>query len=626
MTSNTTPLTIQAIKVTKRALDQIHARLEEDLNAIAQTVDPKTPFVHPDETETLKRLVVTDAIADLENNLWEIAHQECSLLVAAATLLVPEDTRSAVIERAAKTWPWSPITPPQRKEAYLFASLRTLVLKQTIPSSTQPDGSILHGQWPDVRPLRVLKWVKERLSTHEKKRGDAYEQHYQRQTHLPGGPHLPGLDLKNDCPTLAQEGHIRIISPQQLAHLCHATFKVDEDRRKPAIHIDAGKAHHDLILGVRKTITASGGAIKRRHKHRKTRQVERDTGRVSLLIPGHPTQMWLPLEGGTLSDWMMQQLSVTLGPLGLRVWTALLSRLSDEGRTGYFRFTFDGVIDAMNLSKRSRERPDVRQRILSIINLLTQIELQVDHPKHPKWSSRPLFLIGGRFGKIDGTKRTIEGLELIINPLLYDGVRDPIKKTIGKNFSPAPKALAHINHERHPYAHLMGLLLAIRFRLAHNDGKDYIRLTGQTLLQLAGIPYTERKAKQSWTRLTRELSVLKQAGLLGTWTWKDAPHTLSGRCTITASAWIRDRTLHGVKPLEALPESTVPKTGNEIRTWRKGKGWTQTQASFELKISKRTLIRAEQRGTTTLTNHLIQKLHAKLVEPSTRQGDKKPPG
>ena len=179
--------------------------------------------------------------------------------------------------------------------------------------------------------------------------------------------------------------------------------------------------------------------IKRGHKYRKTRRVERSSGRVSLLIPGHPTQLWLPLDDeGTLSDWMIHTLSLALGPLGVRVWTSLLAELSAYGRTGYFRFTFDGVIDAMNLHPKSRERPEVRQRIIDIIHMLTKIELEVDHPHDHQWAKRPIFLIGGRFGRREGRESKLEGLELIINPLLYDGVRDPIKKTL-KKLLPSPQ-------------------------------------------------------------------------------------------------------------------------------------------------------------------------------------------
>ena len=71
-------------------------------------------------------------------------------------------------------------------------------------------------------------------------------------------------------------------------------------------------------------------------------------------------------------------------------------------------------------------------------------------------------------------------MQLTINPLLYAGVREPGEHgRLGRNWHPAPVELAQVDDVRHPHTIALGLLLPIRWRLALEEGKDHITLTGE---------------------------------------------------------------------------------------------------------------------------------------------------
>ena len=67
------------------------------------------------------------------------------------------------------------------------------------------------------------------------------------------------------------------------------------------------------------------------------------------------------------------------------------------------------------------------------------------------------------------------------------GVRPEPGGPLGTNYSWVPNELAHINHRQFPYAIGTGLILAGRFRLARNEGREVLRYTGKSVLRLAGI-------------------------------------------------------------------------------------------------------------------------------------------
>src|SRR5690606_38707126 len=105
-------------------------------------------------------------------------------------------------------------------------------------------------------------------------------------------------------------------------------------------------------------------------------------------------------------------------------------------------------------------------------------------------------------------------------PLLYRGVRHENGK-LGANWFPAPVEVAQIDHVRFPYAIPLGLLLPIRWRLALEDQRDHLAISGAKLLELGGIPYRAREPSWTWQTLERNLRELQRKRGLGRWEWDE---------------------------------------------------------------------------------------------------------
>ena len=89
------------------------------------------------------------------------------------------------------------------------------------------------------------------------------------------------------------------------------------------------------------------------------------------------------------------------------------------------------------------------------------------------------------------------------------------------------------------------------------------------------------------------MAELQQVGGLGHFEWEEEPAwTLNGRCRLYQPQWVRERMVHGLIPPEPV-SLAVPLTGSELRSWRSSRGWTQQEAADQLKVSRRTVIRAE---------------------------------
>ena len=179
----------------------------------------------------------------MEHHIPTIVTQEATLLTAAATLLVEEDKRTAVIEQSSSTWPWSPVD-----DRWPYADLFRLLLARTT-SDIATHIHVQHG-WP-VTGERLKDWIITRISAVSPTRGKQYADLCEDTQRSTGGTPIIGIDLRDDFTDLRSQGRLGIVTPDQLAHLCAAVDQVDADRRKPAIHVDAGKAHHQLITGIR---------------------------------------------------------------------------------------------------------------------------------------------------------------------------------------------------------------------------------------------------------------------------------------------------------------------------------------------------------------------------------------
>ncbi len=136
------------------------------------------------------------------------------------------------------------------------------------------------------------------------------------------------------------------------------------------------------------------------------------------------------------------------------------------------------------------------------------MEIAVYHPDGSLRLRGPVLAITQRGEALRDAGWALEGLELVIHPALYEGVRRS-DGSIGRLWAPAPAELATIDHARFPYALALGLILPIRWRWDAADGRDCLTLTGGKLLDTAGIVQSEHDPGRAWTALERNLAELQ---------------------------------------------------------------------------------------------------------------------
>lgn len=550
-------------------------------------------------------LTVGAALDLVERARAEVVAEVVGEIERCADALVEPKLRAAVLARAevVARWPWP--------EWALVLDLLTA------------------GYWPGAAaPLEVARWARDGLNAEAKRLGELdrpgdglvldAELGRLPRTWTAREPVLEleevkPLDLPADpdaARALAGFGRRQSFGPSPnglplrypaagLALLYLAVREVEAGLRRPAVAIDAGKHHHELLTGWKgiprdgvRHRAAPGGA-------------DFAEGRVELLLPGTATQLALPLPMEGLSASAVALLRELRGPKGLRHWCALQRLLSVEGgRQGWVRWTLDEHLEAMGYGASTREDPAKRAEAAAEVEVLTKLELVVYDKENTARYRAPLLTVGGRFERIAGAKWALEGMELRINELLYRGVRTPGGE-VGANWMPAPVELAKLDHARHPNAHGLGMLLAIRMRWDIGDGRA-LRLTGRTLLDLAGITYTERRAVEAWRKLERELNALAKVELL-TYRWDADPWTLAAVCAVEPAGWMMDRVGRGLVPVERPPAS-IPRTGAELVEWRTGRGWSQRAAAARLGVSQQALSKAEAKPAGELGGGMLDAL------------------
>jgi len=516
----------------------------------------------------------------------------------------------------------------------MLSALRKMAYAKQYPN-TRTDGILWTSDlWPaDVAPIDAINWISAGLERFDKKWGERYKTHCERWIKRDlRGAEIEGADfrpfVKKAGPgnldnfstepylfekTISANGRrsehslydrsysskdrepVLFVQGIQLAWLFTAARDVEENLRRPAISIDAGKHHNSLLTNWRDLPKPPVKDPSYKPRHYKGLD---DNTRIELIAPDDsgkgPMQLSLLYDDGqTLHEATIQALHNWRGYGGLRNWAAFQNLLTTEGgRQGRVTWFLDNHLRALGYKERQRRDTQVRERTANEVVLYTKMELAV-YSGDMLRERRPLILVESKLEHLEKKQWRLEGMELNINPLLYGGVRNMETKRLGKNSYPVPLALPQIDHVRYPHAIVMGLLLPIRWRWDWAKNQDHTRFTGRKLLRFANIEYNPRRSSAVWKRLQRNLDVLKKIDLLGRIEWTGQPWTLDGVACLYPAQWLADRTVYGLTPKE-LPPVAIPKTGSELRQWRLSKGFTQTEIAKLLNVSARTIQRAER--------------------------------
>lgn len=540
---------------------------------------------------------VGEALSAVERAPEVLATATALELETCARMVIKPGLLGAVLSRprVAEGWPWP--------EWWLCLERRIRAGASPSPDSWPraqdlPEGTALEGfnQWAQERLEQFIQGLPQPLS--QAVRGTMGE--IEKELNTDHAPLFQRELTKALFNSEAGSGMVRILVGLTLLYETEA--EVSQDLRRPAVAIDAGRHHHELVTRWRDLPKD----VRRPH------ELSVRDGRLELLVPGQAIQLTLPLDCDDLSETMVHAIREWRGPMGLRHWAAIQRLLSIEGgRQGWVRWTLEGHLQALGYSAQWCTQLETRARVAAEVELLSRAELAVLDKHGQIRERRPLLHVGTKFDRLEGSQWTLDGMELRINPWLYRGVRDEASGKLGSNWYPAPPELAQIDHQRYQYAIALGLVLPIRFRWAWaEEGKDHLVLTGKNLLSAAGIPYDPRRPGRAWEMLERNLEELRRIQGLGRWEWDaGAQNTLSGLCRLYPADWQLDRTLHGLKPLELPPGPSVL-TGDELKAWRKARSWTQAEAARQLGVSQYTISIAEAKKAGTISDNLALKVRA----------------
>lgn len=566
---------------------RIRTRLEQELTALRERGDR-------DEVQLPRPMTVPEA---LELVKWEADNLAAELargIAGFARELVQPKLLDAVLARpeVAVRWPW-PQPWPRRSDPgptwTTWAALRGSLLPP--PSRKQATNPDHDWWWPgEAAPAEVIRWAQDTLNRLEDGRGDAELENVEA-GRIPLYP-----------PLVTPAGDV--LPGGGLALLYLAEQEVDQDRRRPVLAVDANREHHDLLTGW-------GGLDKPSHQtpgHVPQKWATRSEDRVwlELFAPGLSTQLTLPLDGMAIHDELIRSLKQLADWEGVRNWAALLRLLSVEGgRAGWVRWTLDDHLAALGYNPSWRRNPETRERVARMVEMFTKVELGV-RTESREWERRPLVLVGSRFGHLEGSRALLDGMELQINPLLYRGVRNLETGEVGRYWFPTVPEVAQLDHRIYAPALMLGLLLPIRWRWDLGE-RDHTALSGQNLLSTARITHRKHRPGETWDRLERNLDKLVELNALGRWEADDGGRALDAVYRLYPPQWALDRLRHHVPVLESKPDE-LPKTGDELRAWREGKGWTQAKLARALGLNRQTVVNAEKRGSGPLTRAVLRGL------------------
>lgn len=407
---------------------------------------------------------------------------------------------------------------------------------------------------------------------------------------------------------LAPDERAGALSAFQALMRAHALFEVSlvsrihaawsalrRDLRKPFIALDAGKTHHTILTRWRDLPKTGEMRVPARE------------GFAEIITPNAGGTVALRLDVHEIPMRLIEAIRHWRSWHGLRHWAALQRLFTLAGRTGRIRWNLNDHMEALGLSERARRMPHIRTKVADEVEALTRLEVAVYNNDGTLRLRGPILAVTQRGEALRGSEWALEGLELMIHPVLYEGVRKG-SGDLGTLWTPAPAELAHVDERLHPHALALGLILPIRWRWDLGSNQDHLVLTGQKLLETAGIQRSPRNPGRCWQTLDLNLQVLQNIGGVGHIEWEsDEKHTLEGRCHLHPPAWIRDRLVHHLLPEENVRDIALL-TGNDLAEWRRSLRLTQATLASQLGLSQSTIWRAEASQDRALTSSLREAL------------------
>ena len=438
-------------------------------------------------------------------------------------------------------------------------------------------------EWPgEAAPLDVATWARERLNAFSKGAGDrAVEVAKTSQAWLPDT--IP-----------ADAG----VTDGELALLFLTERGVRDAASTRAVKMSAHREAHAVV-----GMLAAGAPPKDKSKTsrwvRARSGLRKSTRTYELVWGGKRIPLQLALlhdeTGPSLEGAVVRGILDELAEDGVRDWIVLHRMAGEQGSTGRFRWSWadhrDRTDYVRRISSKNATDASLCEAVLQRLWRLKMAELRIEHPHD---DGRVDWVRVGDHGLIDipagrdellGEDRMTQVAAIQINARLYAGAHANSAKPL---FALVPEAALTLP------AMELRLATMLSFQWTYTEGAS--DLLARTLWEYAGIRDGRATDRKRWPDARRALDrALERAGKAMGLDWTVAGEGAEALYTIRAPAWWADRALRGVPPQLPKGQAGVPRTGAELRDWRKERGLTVRELAAAIAVPRSTLSRFEQR-------------------------------
>lgn len=280
---------------------------------------------------------------------------------------------------------------------------------------------------------------------------------------------------------------------------------------------------------------------------------------------------------------------------GLRDYVILHRMAAEQGRTGRLFWTWEAhkraTVHERRVSDGNKNDAAARDAVMNTIRRLAAAEL---HAEVERNGSRAWKVVGEAplVNIVGGVAGHLEGLELVLNPALYDGARADGSDDLQRYFTQLPEAVLSLPSL--PFC--LAVMLGFRFRYAQDEGGAVV-LRAEELHAFVDAARW-RVGNRTDADATLQRAMVDVARAMGEGCTFEPVEGESYRVT-PPRAWV-DAVIHEVPPELPPSRSKTPRNGAELLAWREARDLSQTGAAKALGVSVRTVKRAEKRRASTL--------------------------
>ena len=277
---------------------------------------------------------------------------------------------------------------------------------------------------------------------------------------------------------------------------------------------------------------------------------------------------------------------------GLRDYVILHRMAAEQGRAGRLLWRWEdhkrATVHERRVSDGNKNDAAAREAVTNTIRRLARAELhaEVERNGARAWKvigEAPLVNIVGGVAR-DGH---LEGLELVLNPALYEGARADGSDDLQRYFTQLPEAVLSLPSL--PFC--LAVMLGFRFRYARDEG-GAVALRADELHAFVDAAHW-RSNHRADADATLRRAMVDVARAMGEGCTFEPVEGGSYRVT-PPRAWV-DAVVHEVPPELPPSRSKTPRNGAELLAWREARDLSQRDAAKALKVGFRTLQRAETR-------------------------------